>query len=552
MGYSAMAQQILVVEPGQGTLNAAITANGGNKIYQLKAGEWYGLDAPIENADYHLQIIGQEPAVAGGMPATLQTGSDVNAAAFDKMFDAKGDITLRNIYFVNADLNAQVANQFLVQSKFGGRITIDRCVLQPSGVAIGINGQGGMEKCYFTNNQVIGFGHQTSPNDGHFFSFGAKTKLGGVDTLFVENNTFVCMGMNVFSGSFGDAVHNLVNFNHNTFCMTKSQIDWATKKKSEFWTSNLMFDVQTQPYVTNWQPMPGGDPTLPKPNLIYADNGDTLPHTRPCFVQYNSHYRAKGFYDLIKELNDWRVANNQSTRAYLYPLTWPKDTVTCREAHMFNSTEWPNFKYGNTITDVDPKWNDTRIYTNEAKFIQWTRPASYIHAFGEPAGNYPPASEWPQWWWIPSGDLSNNSVWPVFDGTYTDYTTLHGSIEKNVPLGDLNWYPSAKAAVAAHKAEIMAHIKAGNTGQIDIGILQTGVDKTKTKTIGIYPNPAYDILIIEGANNASITISNMNGKIVKSVRNVSRINISDLSAGLYSVTVKEGNNVTTQKVVIAK
>ncbi len=100
-----IAQEVLVVEPGLGTLNAAIAANGGNKIYELTAGEWYGLDAPIENVDYHLIIIGSEPAEAGGKPATLQTGTDVNGATFARMFDAKGDITLKNIFFVNADLN---------------------------------------------------------------------------------------------------------------------------------------------------------------------------------------------------------------------------------------------------------------------------------------------------------------------------------------------------------------------------------------------------------------------------------------------------------------
>ncbi len=92
------------------------------------------------------------------------------------------------------------------------------------------------------------------------------------------------------------------------------------------------------------------------------------------------------------------------------------------------------------------QWTDATIYDHEANFIEWASPANYIHALGQPSENYPPATEWPQYWWIPSGDLSHNSVWPVFDGTYTNEQTLKGSIEKNVPLGDLNWWPEAKAA----------------------------------------------------------------------------------------------------------
>ncbi|TSA31836.1 MAG: T9SS C-terminal target domain-containing protein [Porphyromonadaceae bacterium] len=550
---TTFAQSILVVEPGVGTLNAAIAANGGTKIYQLTAGEWYGLDAPIENIDYHLQIIGSEPAVAGGKPATLQTGSDVNGVAFDKMFDAKGDITLKNIFFVNADLTAQVAQQFLVESKTNARIIIDRCILHPSCVALGINGQGGNIKTYFTNNQVIDHGHQLSPNDGHFFAFDNTTGI-GLDTLDVHNNTFVCIGMNLFQGSFGNMVNNVVSFNHNTFVFTKSQIDWTTKKMEQYWMNNLMFDLQTQPYANNWQPMPGGDAAKPKPNLIYADTlpGEVMPSTRPNYVQYNAHYRHQGFYDLITELNIFSKANGLPG-VYLFPLVWPRDTVNSREAQMFGSTDFPKFKYGNTITDVDPQWTDTRIYVNETNFIKWTRPASYIHALGQPAGNYPPATAWDQWWWIPSGDLSNNSVWPVFDGTYHNARTLTGSLEKNVPLGDLNWYPAAKAAWTEHQSEIWAHIKAGNTDQIDIGYNPASVPNEMLESLSVFPNPAKTVLNIKGAENADVMIVTIDGRVVLNVKHVSKVNISDLPSGMYFVTITEGKNVSTpQKVLIVR
>ena len=547
------AQDIMVVAPGIGTLNDAVAANGGTKIYELTAGEWYGLSGPIENLDYHLQIIGSEPAVAGGMPATLQTGSDVNGIAFDKMFDAKGNITLKNIYFVNADLSAQVAAQFLVQSKTDARVIVDHCVLHPACVALGINAQGGNVKTYFTNNQVIDHGHQLSPNDGHFFAFDNTTTL-GLDTLFVENNTFVCMGMNVFQGSFGNMLNNVVNFNHNTFVFTKSQIDWTTKKKEQYWTNNLMFDLQTQPYANNWQPMPGGDPNKPKPNLIYADTltSEVLPSSRPNFVQYNSHYRAQGFWDLIDEMNAFVTTNHLAAQVYLFPLVWSQDSTNCREAQMFNSTGFPNFKYGNTITDVDPQWNDATIYEHETNFIAWTRPATLIHALGQPSTNYPPPSEWAQWWWIPSGDLSNNSVWPVFDGTYNNPQTLTGSIEKNVPLGDLNWYPEAKAAWTSNYAAIQAHIKAGNTEQIDIGYSATGVQNIKADPLTFYPNPARDVVKINGAKSAEITIRTIDGRRVKTVDHVNQVNISDLSNGTYIVTIKEGQKISTHKLLIAK
>ncbi len=549
-----IAQDVLVVEPGLGTLNEAITANGGDKIYELTAGEWYGLDAPIENVDYHLQIIGGAPEEEGGMPATLQTGTDVNGATFSKMFDAKGDITLKNIYFVNADINGQVANEWLVESDSAARIIVDKCVLHPACVGQGVTGSGGVNKCYFTNNLVIDHGHMLSPNDGHFFNFSNTGAGEGLDTLWVENNTFVCMGMNVFQGSFGDMVNNVVAFNHNTFVFAKSQIDWTTLKMEEYWTNNLMFDLQVNAYANNWQPMPGGDPSMPKPNLIYADtlDGEVMPSTRPNFVQYNALYRAQGFYDLIDEMNEFCAAQTPKLPGvYLYPLTWPRDTLNSREAQMFGSEDFPNFKYGNTIEDVDPEWTDVTIYDHETDMIAWASPANYVHALGQPAANYPPATEWAQYWWVPSGDLAINDVWPVFDGTYTNEEYLNGAIEKGLPLGDLNWWPEKKAIWDENKAEIWAHIKAGNTEQIEI--IPTAIKPAaKAETLVAYPNPVKDVLNVKGSTNADITIRTVEGRVVKSVKNASSVSVSDLANGIYSVTIKSGKEVSTQKVVISK
>ncbi len=80
----------------------------------------------------------------------------------------------------------------------------------------------------------------------------------------------------------------------------------------------------------------------------------------------------------------------------------------------------------------------------------------------------------------------------------------------------------------------------------------TGVVDVKSEGLFVYPNPANDILNVKGAKNADITIMNIDGRIVRSAKNVSSVNISDLSNGLYSVTMKEGNNVSQQKVIIAR
>jgi len=68
----------------------------------------------------------------------------------------------------------------------------------------------------------------------------------------------------------------------------------------------------------------------------------------------------------------------------------------------------------------------------------------------------------------------------------------------------------------------------------------------------VYPNPVKDILNVKGSKKVDITIMNIDGRIVRSAKNVSSVSVSDLANGLYSVTIKEGSNVSQQKVLIAK
>jgi hypothetical protein len=268
-------------------------------------------------------------------------------------------------------------------------------------------------------------------------------------------------------------------------------------------------------------------------------------------VEYNALYRAQGFYDLVDEMNAFCA--DSLPGVYLYPLVWPRDTLDSREAQMFGSTDFPKFKFGNYIADVDPQWTDATIYDHEALFIEWASPANYVHALGQSSANYPPATQWAQYWWIPSGDLAVNDVWPLFDGTYTNEQYLKGSIEKNIPLGDLNWWPEAKTAWEAKKGEIWAHIQAGNEDQIDIGYsVPTAVKPVERETLVAYPNPVKDVLNVKGSANADITIRTIEGRVVKSVTNASHISVSDLANGIYSVTIKSGKEVSTQKVVISK
>lgn len=72
------------------------------------------------------------------------------------------------------------------------------------------------------------------------------------------------------------------------------------------------------------------------------------------------------------------------------------------------------------------------------------------------------------------------------------------------------------------------------------GSVPLGLENFNSKSISFYPNPVIDNLNISSDSNInSITISDLNGKTVKTVKaaeNIESVNLSDLSQGIYILT----------------
>jgi hypothetical protein len=298
--------------------------------------------------------------------------------------------------------------------------------------------------------------------------------------------------------------------------------------------------------------MPGHKPDKPQPSLIYADTipGEAMPTNRIQFVQYNMHYRNPKFYDLIKELNVLAI-EKEKPMMYLMPLLWEEDSAhVSREVSFFNDdTNFPYWKFGNTYADVDPQWEDQKIYEHSDWLVEWTRPASMVHAMGLPADDVPPTIEWAQWHWMPEDDISINETWPVFNGRYTNPEILTASIE-GLPLGDLNWFPEAKALWEKNKQAIDDHMRETNVERLDITVNVSELAKPGSE-ITVYPNPVKDVIRISRQADM-VDVYDLTGSLVRSAQNVDHVNVSDFSKGIYLVRVKVGTDCSTHKVVITK
>ncbi len=89
------------------------------------------------------------------------------------------------------------------------------------------------------------------------------------------------------------------------------------------------------------------------------------------------------------------------------------------------------------------------------------------------------------------------------------------------------------------------------SGTVTYTTLITGMDEL-VSVIRIFPNPAADVLFLELPQNASVRITDMQGKLMLQ-QNYSngnhQIDISGLKSGLYTVETISGNSVQKQKII---
>ena len=95
--------------------------------------------------------------------------------------------------------------------------------------------------------------------------------------------------------------------------------------------------------------------------------------------------------------------------------------------------------------------------------------------------------------------------------------------------------------------------KSVSGGWTEFGYFTTGSGINElSNVISVCPNPVKDILSIDNAEGAQISICNMNGQEVMHIEKAmvnEKVNVSDLSAGVYFVRIACGNNSNTMKFV---
>lgn len=86
---------------------------------------------------------------------------------------------------------------------------------------------------------------------------------------------------------------------------------------------------------------------------------------------------------------------------------------------------------------------------------------------------------------------------------------------------------------------------------IEVGVL--GVSEINSSITALYPNPVVDTFNVnlssKFTSNVTVTVTDLAGRTVKTFGAADSYNVSDLSKGVYVVTITDGKNTETKKIV---
>ncbi len=559
---AVQAIEILDVEPGDGTLNAAIKQYKGDRIYRLQNGYngYYVLNEIINNTGFELTIIGGGEPDANDlkptMPPTVQTNG-AGGVPFNFMINAYANLKLQGIYFVNATADGVFNSEFFIGVQ-GNDVTveIDNCIVDPSSNPFYVTGNNA--KIYLTNNIFNRLTTQTTSVNGPV-NFLFSNPEYGFDVLYIENNTFIGLSTSVFSDNLEACKTGLTWINHNSFIHHKCQIDWMANQEEYYFTNNLLYDCHVIPYEKAWvggawdnYPVGGVSELLwSAPDDKVKDKGVEIDwgfDKMTSFVAYNVAFKNKAFYDNLDNLYKWTDAKGAANTMYYMPLVWDENApaygIKLSEAleknpqyKIYNSAGYPTWKQSSNNYTIDPQFNDSRIAEKSAILAQWALPATkkdYFASVYDGDDSYTKLD----WYWDPDGELGRNETWPLFDGSYKNAEAQTYGID-GLPVGDLNWFPEKKAIWEQYKDEIAAHIKSLKTERIDLG----SVESVEVDAVClVYPNPASEIVNFTFSGvadeNSKIDIYNAGGQMVKSVKinsdeSKASVGVSGFPAGMY-------------------
>lgn len=587
--FAQAADTVVIYPLPAGNVNTIIngdTLAGGfrahpNRVYVLRHGSVYQVTEPMM-INGSITIVDND-TTAGLRPPVLAPAILPDNSSIDHFFDLNGKggvVVIKNVYITNFRADGIVSgwDDCIRQNADSVKLTLIGDIFDGfNHTALSLNGQWNkmlVEDCVFRNEM-----HPSS-----YFGGGSLLSGGGVDmdtTIFV-NNTFFCNNSYIWSirGYCPNAVfsHNtLVYGTVNPFLMRQGQImridnnlfygmhayGGIPEHVIQSWflnypdtASTSIIRLRTTDSTSFWSTSVWGTATSPAtftgPEAYVGTGGSGNATVTAAMVdkskrffdlKHNDNFWPQSMYSYYKQYNDTvKTADSVDMPdgskkllvRRLYLPTWMSEYTLYSIGKMISYGAHVDTS-GNMY--VDPVFN-TDIQNQFSKLL------AYV---GKIATNALDSS----WYYNPTGSLYP-PVWPLPENLTYSNTTLQSAGSDGFPVGDLNWFPSKKAAWLAAGGLALGVHKVPDAIPAGFILSQN------------YPNPfnpSTDIQVsLKQAGMMSLKIYNVLGQLVKVVDQGYKaagvydytVTLDNFASGVYFYTLNQGSNVMTKKMLLLK
>lgn len=527
LGLGTALAQEMTLDPGlyvniQILADTLADGSQAHSVYKAESGTFYAFDGTLDT-DFNLVIEGPDNGWImkdANPPVFLQTPSSGGSARDMFEIRAGGSITIKNILCSGLHGNDVNISSFVL-SVAGDNIIADNCVFSDHiDHAFKITGQAqqiSVTNCVFMN----GVRRSYSPWGGMCIRLDAN---GG--NIVLENNTSV--NSSRLLGNGGNFYQTNIKEFHCTYL--NQQVNAHELHYYETLQANNIFynwgfrgrtaeTIDYEAYFTPWDFFEGVNL-----DSIALYHGRNLLYRDPTIEDYYNNEMAD---DGVMPCLLWNVSVDSTILAD------------------------DNFTIGKNYWEIDPGF--TTPPENLDKMLEWVY--YYWNDSERP-------TEWPDWR-VPlpvTYDTQGQPVlnWPpAFDLSYSN-EGLQTAGTDGLPLGDLNWFPDAKATYLANRDAYIAALQDSITNATSVYIPGDSLSAFITEITAIedfiningpsefrlyqnYPNPFNPTtkiaFKIAKADKISMKIYDITGQLVKTV-----IDNKNYTAGVHVVTIDMEHN----------
>jgi hypothetical protein len=483
----AAAQSELIVEweasPGSGevvknALRDAIANDAGrpaDRVYVLRRGGFYWLEDPVSWEGFHLRLRGQtadearpEDNVCGAAfnedcgYAIIQRVARADQSLTGNMLSNSGSgshLTAQNIWFMGkADTGARTAYEQIALNASDSRFVFDHVVFDQSDWhLLGPNAS----NCdmFVTNSSFRNLWGPTQQWEG----LGVRFEV-GADSVVFENNTFLNIGFTPFQSEGAPMRYFLAN--HNTF----------VNIGRSFQAGNMWMEA----YVTNNVFV---NPFFHGEGRIDYDNPDRVD-------PYTGFFSIGALPALYGTNFDREIvlANNSYWRDPAFAAYYA-DTI--RAQPIVNDTtmgwfdQFSNMVFQDNVIDVDP---GLAVYPDNIDGMIGN--ITDLRAGTTPARGYD---------WGVDEDCDVCSVWPLPEDFSYSNVPLQTAATDGLPLGNLNYWPTAKDTYDANRDAYVGAIEEMATGiEITPISLVEGEDGVLSGDASVFVVPGFTHFFMQG------------------------------------------------------